>query len=200
MNEDDISFEDKIFYDWVRNEIQLMNSSQRAILIQDILKVENFASWFSGNFYTFDYSFKTKPKSPFVPSFDRKPFIYLLKREGRILHGFNLNYLNPLNFMRFFMEDLYSFYLKDFDLNETVETSRIQATYKNIKRYDRLFISRVIYRKYDVKNINNVKIVPKIYAKIFATMGNGLFTQASKNNVYLASEVYSRHLRSRKTK
>lgn len=198
MEREEVWYEDPTFFDWVRNELLLMNDTEVGELFEEILSTEKFSQWNRGNFYTFRYNYKNEPKSKFVPSFDRQPLIYLLKREGQTLHGFNLNYLNPTVFLKPFMHDLYSFYFGDMGEEEKSSNSRILATYKNIERYDRLFISKVIYRKYTLKNINNVKVIPKRFAKIYACLGNGIFPKASKGVVYAATARNINHKRSQR--
>ena len=198
MNQEGMWYEDSTFFDWVQNEMLLMKNADLEKLFKEILNEEKFTAWNRGNFYTFRYNYKNEPKSKFVPSFDRQPLIYLLKQEGQILHGFNLNYLNPTVFLKHFMHDLYSFYYGNFDEDESSSNSRILATYRNIERYDRLFISKVIYRKYTLKNINAVKVIPKRFAKIYACLGNGIFPKASKGSVYAATNKHINYKRSQR--
>jgi hypothetical protein len=185
--EQEINYEDLSFMDWAQNEINLLSGPQRIELSEDILNSENFRGWFMGNFYTFNYLYKEDPTSKFIPSYDRQPLIYLLKRKGKIIHGFNLNYLNPLSVLKLFMNDIFSFYYQQLDEDEKSYNSRSLATYENILRYDRLFASRAIYRKYNINLINSVKVIPKRYIKIYAMMGNGLFPKSSKSTVYQAT-------------
>lgn len=198
MDQEEIWYEDSNFFDWVQNELLLMNNSDLEELFKEIVNVEKFSQWNGGNFYTFRYNYKNEPKSKFIPSFDRQPLIYLLKREGQTLHGFNLNYLNPTVFLKPFMHDLYSFYFGDFGEEEKSSNSRILATYKNMERYDRLFISKVIYRKYNLNNINTVKVIPKRFAKMYACLGNGIFPKASKGSVYVATNKHINYKRSQR--
>lgn len=197
MEQQNIRFKDKNFYDWIKNELDLMSGNKKKILEGEILKTEMFRTWYKGNFYTFKYNFQSKPTSPYIPSYDKEPFIYLLKREKGILHGFNMNYLSPV-FAREFMEDIYEFYPGPFEEEQTTNISKIMATYENIERYDKLLVSKAIYRKYNLKYINNINVVPKVYAKIFVSMSNGLFPLSSRVKVYIGTAKKTAKLRSKK--
>lgn len=195
MEEQEIDYRGSGFMDWAQNEINLLSGPRRLELIEDIISAENFRSWFIGNFYTFNYMYKEDPTSKFIPSYDRQPLIYLLKRKGGILHGFNLNYLSPLNVLKLFLNDLFNFYYQQLDESEKTYSTRSLATYDNILRYDRLFASRAIYRKYNINLINSIKVIPKRYIKIYAMMGNGLFLKASKPVIYRETIKHMNHRR-----
>lgn len=196
MKDQEVDYEDKVFMDWIQNEVNILSGPKKQELILDILKIENFKNWFRGNFYTFNYRYQNDPTSKYIPSYDRNPFIYLLKREGNLIHGFNLNYLNPSNVMKLFMNDIFSFYYGELNEEEKSYNSKSLATYSNILRYDKLFVSRAIYRKYNIKLINNLNVVPKRYAKIYAMLGGGIFPKASKSMVYQATINHTKQLRS----
>lgn len=187
MKQQNIKYEDSAFTDWIYNEIAMMSPLRKIELADEILESEKFSIWYPGNFYTFDYELPEDPRHKYIPSYDEAPFIYLIKKENNILHGFNLNYLNPSNLMKIFLDNIFTFYYSYLDEREKTSNSRCLANYENILKYDRLFMSRAIYRKYDVKFMSNIKIVPKRYAKIYGMMGNGVFLLAPKSTVYGAT-------------
>lgn len=197
MRDQEIDYEELVFMDWIQNEVNLLDGNEKTKLKEDILNVEYFSNWYYGNFYTFNYLYKEEPKSKFIPSYDRQPFIYMLKKEGTIIHGFNLNYLSPIKVLKIFMNDLFNFYYQQLDETEKNNNTKILANYKNILRYDRFFASRAIYRKYNLKFINSIKIVPKRYAKIYAMLGNGLFLNAPKTLVYSKTALHMNYRRNK---
>jgi hypothetical protein len=190
MEKENISYLSDTANDWFYNEIMLLKPQEKLILEDEILSESEFIQFFRKNFYSFEYK-PSVPRPPFrddmryvYDSYDRKPFVLVLKRKKNIIHGLNLNYLyrkeknNLMNFLfRFLRGDI---------MDPVEEISKIMVDYKLMKLKDWVHWHKLIYRRYDISRINNPRVVPIRYAKLFSFLESSRF-RSSKNKIYRTS-------------
>lgn len=190
MEKENISYTSDTSNDWFYNEVMNLRPKEQLILQDEISLESDFIQFFRKNFYWFEY----KPMEQYPPnkgispyaydSYDRRPFILLLKRKKNILHGLNLNYLYRRE--RNLLINFLFRYLKGDILDAREEISKIALEYKNMKQKDWVHWHKLIYRKYHVSRINNSRIIPIRYVKLFSFLENSRF-RSSINKIYKTS-------------
>lgn len=190
MEKENISYISDTANDWFYNEVMNLKPQEQLILQDEISLESNFIQFFRKNFYWFEYKpMEQYPRNKGIneyayDSYDRRPFILLLKRKKNILHGLNLNYLyrREKNLLINFLFR----YLKGDILDTREEISKIMLEYKNMKQKDWVHWHKLIYRKYHVSRINEPRVIPIKYVKLFSFLESSRF-RASLNKIYKTS-------------
>lgn len=190
MEKENISYISDTANDWFYNEVMNLKPQEQLILQDEISLESDFIQFFRKNFYWFEYKpMEQYPRNKGIneyayDSYDRRPFILLLKRKKNILHGLNLNYLyrREKNLLINFLFR----YLKGDILDAREEISKIMLEYKNMKQKDWVHWHKLIYRKYHVSRINEPRVIPIKYVKLFSFLESSRF-RASLNKIYKTS-------------
>lgn len=190
MEKENISYISDTANDWFYNEVMNLKPQEQLILQDEISLESDFIQFFRKNFYWFEYKpMEQYPRNKGIneyayDSYDRRPFILLLKRKKNILHGLNLNYLyrREKNLLINFLFR----YLKGDILDTREEISKIMLEYKNMKQKDWVHWHKLIYRKYHVSRINEPRVIPIKYVKLFSFLESSRF-RASLNKIYKTS-------------
>jgi hypothetical protein len=181
MAKENILYESDVAMSWLYSALATISEKDWFALYEEITGTLDFRGrFFWGNFYHFDY-IPLENSGGGYESYDRKPLILMLRREGKTIHGLNLNYLGKIEKIRF-INTLFRFIRGDIDRGEM--SSRIILNYEMMKSKAGIVEQQVIYRKYLVERMREVKIIPTKYLKIFTIMEPSLFRGVGYSQIH----------------
>lgn len=157
---------------WIYNELADYQVNDKLSMSSEIIKKQKFTQFFKGNFYFFEYK-PLKKGGKYFEYYDRRPFIFYLGKDEDFVYGLNLNYLYPIEKVKFLN---YCFqYVKGNIFESQERETRILVNYNRMDQRDGVFWHKIIFRKYYINRMKYRMWIPKKYVKIFAFLGNENF-------------------------
>ena len=156
-----------------------------------ITEGERVTFMFPGQLYYFKYE-----AEPSVPYYDRFPLVFLLRKKGRLLEGFNFHYMRILNRL-VLLERMQPFFededIIDYNEEELGEDSRlrVRAFRQLVYTSKRFRFARATIHRYKMHNIRSkiLRILPedwkavatefRISSRQFVTSQGGMKTISS---------------------
>lgn len=186
---------------WFLDKLNDYSDEERNFLKKQILKDEKTNRLLRGRFFYFQY-FPVERGNIHYESYDRSPLILYLGKKEKIVYGMNIHYLPPFRKI-FFINKLFRYLMGDY--NKKSISNKIFLTYDMMKDRSSFFEERVIFRKYYINRIRNIKIVPLKHLKLFSVLGNTsnfLYSEKSIQNTTLIRlrEEKNKKLRDKKRK
>lgn len=194
--EENLDYLSDVMSNWFLDKIKEYSEEDRRSLKNQILREEKQNRFLKGRFFYFQY-FPTERGNSYYESFDRSPLILYLGKKEKIIHGMNIHYL-PTFRKIFFMNKLFRYLGGDY--NAESSSNKIFLTYDMMKQRDSFVEERVIYRKYYINRIRNIKIVPVKHIKLFSLLGNTsnfLYSEKSIQNTTLLNLRAQRNKKSK---
>lgn len=182
--EESMDYLSDTMFNWFLSKLNNYSSEDRDDLKKQILREEKNDRLLKGRFFYFQY-FPTERGNTYYESYDRSPLILYLGKKEKIIHGINIHYL-PLYRKIFFINKLFRYLVGDY--NKKSISNKIFLTYNMMEQRNSFFEERVIYRKYHINRIENIKIVPIKHIKLFSVLGNTsnfLYSEESIQNTTL---------------
>lgn len=201
MVEDNVEYLSDVSMKWFYSRLIEMKASDKTSIKNEIKNEVEVVLPRKGRFYYFDYM-PINRKNDIYESFDRKPLVLFLEKRDKTLYGLNINYLR-IDKRSLFLNKCFRYLVGDMK-NENPYLNRLALNYRIMELKNNFVEHKVIFRKYLIGRIKNLRLIPLNRIKIFASLENtsmfpmGIDKIHNKVNILLKEEARKRTKKSKK--
>lgn len=182
MREEKMDYLSDIFMKWVYSRMRTFRASDKRDIKEEILKEIVNVVFRRGRFYYFDY-LPTQRRNKIYESFDRRPLILFFAKRDNVVYGMNLNYLR-FDKRYLFLNKCFRYLVGDLK-DDNHYADRLALSYLAMTKNNLFVEHKVIFRKYLINRMKNLRMIPMNKIKIFASLNNVAGFPLAESKVHL---------------
>lgn len=169
MRENNVDYLSDTSMKWIYSQLRTLKNSDRQSIKEEIVREVENVVFRKGRFYYFDY-LPTKRRNDAYESFDRRPLILFLAKRDKLIYGLNLNYLR-IDRRYLFLNKCFRYLVGDMK-DQDHYADRLALDYLIMNKNNTFIEQKVIFRKYLINRMKNLRMIPLNKIKIFASLNN----------------------------